>query len=109
MLVYLGLSAVAASTWFLWSFPDHPKSVSGWLWVLLLALPIQIVGEFAGESLWNGLGGRAIERRTSDRSFSWLRILYGLMVTLVFCGGVIGLTLLVRYLYAAASQGSHRK
>jgi len=89
---YLVLSTAAALVWLLWSFPNYPKSFSGWLWLFGLALPLQIVLEFIGELLWNNKATRAIELKTADHAFSWVRIAYGLFFIVVIISGVIGVS-----------------
>jgi hypothetical protein len=89
---YLMLSAAAVLVWLLWSYPNYPKSLPGWLWLFGLALPIQTAFEFIGELLWNNKATRAIELKTANQSFSWIRIGYRLFGSLLIIGGIIGVS-----------------
>ena len=62
-------------------FPEHPSSVAGWIGVFALAVPITLVGEFVGQLLFvrNPLS-RAVDRRTRHKTFSWARVLFGLLL-----------------------------
>lgn len=83
---YLFFSATAAFGMLIITFPNYPKSLGGWGWFFLLALPATFVGELIGEAAWRNPIAHGIEARTSKRSISWLRICYGFFVMLIFLG-----------------------
>lgn len=56
----------------------------------MLALPVQLAGEFVGELLWNNKASRLVEQKTAAKSFSPLRICYGLVLLLLFAGLLLG-------------------
>lgn len=86
---YLVLSAVLAGLALIQSFPDRPSSWVGWLLLLALVAPVTIAAEFLGEVIFRNPVSQAVERRTREKSFSWLRILAGLIVMLaVFASGL---------------------
>lgn len=84
--MYLGLSLLMALLLLLYSFPNYPKSLNGWAWLFLLALPITLVGELFGETVWRNPVANSIEIHTAEKRFSWLRICYGLIVMLLAFG-----------------------
>lgn len=88
-IAYLGFSAVLVALWLFLSYPEHPTSVSGWLLLLVLALPAQIALEFIGEVLWKNKAARFVEDRTASKSFSWIRVAYGLIHIGVILGAVL--------------------
>ncbi len=86
VVLYLGLSLLATLVLLLYSFPNYPKSLEGWTWLFLLALPISLVVELFGVAIWRNPVANSIETRTAERRFSWLRVCYGLIVMLLFFG-----------------------
>jgi hypothetical protein len=54
----------------------------GWLLLFALVVPITIGAEFVGELIFRNPVSQAVERHTKDKSFSWLRILVGLLLML---------------------------
>jgi hypothetical protein len=83
---YLGLSLFLGLLWLASSFPDLPSSPKQWLWLFLLALPLQLAAELTGQILWNNRVARRVERQTQDKSLSLLRIGYGLACMLSALG-----------------------
>lgn len=77
-------------TWVMLSYPDTPSTASEWLWILALALPLQLASEFLGELVWNNKATRFVEQKTATQSFSLVRILYGVVLLLVFAGLLLG-------------------
>ena len=90
---YLALTFAASLGLLILALPNHPKTLSGWLWFFLLALPVTLVGELIGEGIWRNPVAKAIEKESSNRQFSWLRIAYGFVAMLLIFGVVWGLAL----------------
>ena len=84
LAIYVALSAIAAIVSLVASFPNYPHSMSAWLWLFLLALPVQCLLEFLASLIWNNKASRAIELKTAEKPFSWVRIGYGLLFFSVF-------------------------
>lgn len=87
---YIGLSAFICLMWVILSYPDIPSTAGQWLSMLALALPLQLAGEFVGELLWKNRATRLVEQKTAAKSFSLFRILYGVLLLLVFIGLTLG-------------------
>ena len=71
------------------------KSGRSWLVLLLLLLPSYACQEWLSGKIF-------IERSrwsTAESGFSVLRIIYGVILTLLFFGAIYGLTLLARWLF----------
>ncbi|UCU98042.1 hypothetical protein [Acidovorax radicis] len=85
---YVLLSAVLGGLALLQSFPARPTSWVGWLLLFALAVPVTIAAEFVGELIFRNPVSQAVERRTKEKSFSWLRILAGLVLMLVVFAAV---------------------
>ena len=92
LAIYLAASAVAASGWLLASFPNYPHAMSAWLWMLLLALPVQCLFEYLFGHIWNNKLSRAIESRTAEKPFSWVRIGYGVLCLSLLSGVLIAIS-----------------
>jgi hypothetical protein len=90
--VYLCLSFVFGLLWIVFSYPKLPSSPTQWIGVFLLALPMQIAGELIGDLLWNNKVTRLVEQKTGERSFSVLRIAYGILFVLLLVGLVFAAT-----------------
>jgi hypothetical protein len=88
--IYIGLSVFLGLMWVMLSYPDTPSTASEWLWILVLALPLQLAFEFLGELVWNNKATRFVQQRTASQSFSLVRILYGVVLLLVFIGLLLG-------------------
>jgi hypothetical protein len=84
--LYIGLSVFLGLTWAVFSYPDLPSTGTQWLMVFLLALPLQLAGEFLGELLWNNKLSRFVDRKTAAASLSFVRILYGVLLMLLLIG-----------------------
>lgn len=84
--IYIGLSVLLGLTWVLFSYPNVPSTRGEWLKVFLLALPLQLAGELLGGLLWNNKASRLVERKTAAASFSFVRILYGVLLMLLLIG-----------------------
>jgi hypothetical protein len=84
--LYVAISIFAAVVLLIYVFSHYPKSIVGWVLFFVLALPIAIIGEAIGEAIWRNPVARKLERLTSDRSLSWLRICYGFIAILLLSG-----------------------
>lgn len=90
--IYIGLSLFIGLMWIVSSYPDTPSTAAQWFWIFALALPLQVAFEFVGELLWNNKATRLLEQKTADKSFSLLRIFFGVVLLCAFIGLLIGLT-----------------
>jgi hypothetical protein len=63
----------------------------------MLALPIVIAGEWAGEKILHNPLSDTVDRVTRHRRFSWLRILYYLALALVLIVVGMGIASLWRH------------
>lgn len=88
---YVLLSAVLGGLALLQSFPTRPTSWVGWLLLFALVIPVTIAAELVGELVFRNPVSQTVERRTKGKSFSWLRILVGLVVMLGVFAAVLGL------------------
>ena len=86
--IYIGLSLVLGLMWVVASYPHIPSTSSEWLWVLVLALPLQLAGEFLGELLRENRVTRFVEQRTAAKSLSVVRIFY-LLLLFLLCAGLL--------------------
>ena len=82
-VAYIALSAALGGLALLQSFPARPTSWTGWLLLFALVIPVTVAAEFVGALVFRNPVSQSIERRTKDKSFSWLRILAGLVVMLL--------------------------
>ena len=96
LAIYVALSVIAAIVSLVASFPNYPHSTSAWLWLLLLALPVQCLLEFLGSLIWNNKASRAIEFKTAEKRFSWVRIGYGLLCFSVFFGVLFAVSWVIK-------------
>jgi len=102
LLIYLAVSIVLGLMWAVQSYPDLPGGASGWLTIFALALPLQVLLEFVGGRLWNNRATRLVEQTTASRSFSLLRIAYGVLLMLAISGLLVGAAYGWRMLHAPA-------
>lgn len=101
-LVWLIVAAIGAFYVFGTDLSDRP--LWQWLLVLVLGPPVLFVLQLAGEALGElfqrlpGVrhGNEYVERRTSGRSLSGMRVLWYLLTGLLACALVAGVTWLVR-------------
>jgi hypothetical protein len=84
--VYLGLSTALLLGFVAISWPELPSTAAQWLAVFLLALPVQLAGEWVGGGLWNNKLAQSVDRATEHTSFSLLRIGYGVGAILLCIG-----------------------
>lgn len=100
LLLWLVLAVIAGYA--LWAF--EPQGLAKWLLYVVALPPLYLMLEGAGELLGEAYarlpgirhGNQFIERRTTDRSLSGLRIAWHLFTTLLLIGVVVGLTWLYR-------------
>jgi hypothetical protein len=95
LTVYLVASLVLSGLMLLQAYPQRPQSPTGWIVLLTLALPITLVGEAVGELLFRNRLSRTVERVTENRSFSWVRIGYVLVLALLV---IVALVMVVQVL-----------
>ena len=86
LAVYLGLSILLGLVFLALSYPWLPSTPGQWLALCLLALPVQLLAEFIGNFLWNNPLAQSVDRSTSHRSLSLLRIGYGVFAVLACIG-----------------------
>ena len=67
-------------------WPWYPRTPTQWLAFLLLGVPIVVGFEYLTERLLSPTGGSTL----STRKFSWLRVLYALVVMLLLLGLLYG-------------------
>lgn len=72
--IYVLFSAVLGGLALLQLFPIRPRSWDAWLLFFTLIVPFTIIFEFVGELLCRNTICQAVEYRTSNKRFSWLRI-----------------------------------
>lgn len=84
--LYLAINVVATVCMLIYTFPNYPQTAEGWLKLLVIALPALLAMEFVGWLIWHNPLAQSVESRTEDRSLSWLRITYGLIIGLLIAG-----------------------
>lgn len=90
---YIAISFLAGAILLMYSFPEHPRNWWGWIALFGFALPVVVAGEYIGQVLLErNPVSQAIERHTKDKSFSWLRIGYFLLLLLVVCAVFMALS-----------------
>jgi len=57
-----------------------PKSITGWVIVFILGLPIMILGEFIGEKLFSEKISQSIDKDKKDKIISIQRMAYALII-----------------------------
>ena len=72
-----------------------PKNITGWIIVVVFGVPILILGEFVGETLFSQRIGRALDPAKIDKLLSARRIAYALVIGIA----VTALILLLGYLF----------
>lgn len=87
--IYIGLSVFLVLMWAFFYYFNLPSLPSAWLWVFLLAIPLQLTFEFIGGLVWNNKATRFVEQNTATQSFSLVRVLYGVVLLVVFAGLLI--------------------
>lgn len=89
MTIYLGLSAFLVLLWLGLGAGNLPATTTQWLWLLLLAVPLQLAGELIGQAVWNNRATRFVEHKTAGKRLSVLRILYAFLMIVVICGLIL--------------------
>ncbi len=89
LIVVAAFSVVAVLLGLTQISPYRPRSAIGWL-VFVIGLPL---GWPVSEAFGNFLGrepvGQWVDQRTSEKGFSWVRVLYLLLRTLFVLGLII--------------------
>src|SRR5450830_492134 len=80
---YVALTVAASFGMLILAFPSHPKTSMDWVWLFALALPVTLAGELVGQFIFHNRIAKYIEKRSADRSLSWLRICYGFVAMLL--------------------------
>ncbi len=75
--------------------PNYPDTLSGWLGVLVLALPIVVAVEWCGHWFWKNPLAISLAPGEEARRVSPARLAYGLVVMLLACGMAWGMALLL--------------
>jgi len=84
VVLYLAVSTVAVLALLVGVFPYHPKTITEWALIFVLALPLTLAGELVGEFFWRNRITQAIAARSSGSSLSLLRLGYAFAVMLLF-------------------------
>jgi hypothetical protein len=82
LVISLLVAPIAAGILLVDVWPWHPRSWHAWLLLVILALPILIAGEWVGEKMLTNPLSRSVDRATAKRSFSWVRVVYLLALTI---------------------------
>lgn len=83
MAAYLAASALLGVLVLLQFYPARPDTWLGWGLLFVLALPLTLAAEFLGTLVFRNPLSQAVERRTREHRFSWLRVITGLWVLLL--------------------------
>lgn len=89
---YIALSALLAIVAVVTSTNSWPRTLSGWLLMLVLIIPVTLAGELVGELLFRNRLSQSVERHTQLSQFSWLRVGYMLLILLLFCAALAALS-----------------
>jgi hypothetical protein len=92
LAVYVGLSVFLVVLWLGLGSVELPATVTQWLWLLVLAVPLHLVGELIGHGLWNNRAARFVEQKTQRKRLSLFRMLYAFLIILFFCSAIFGAT-----------------
>ena len=90
LAIYVGLSVFLVLLWLGLNAGVLPATATEWLWLLVLAVPLQLAGEFISHSLWSNRITNFVERRTAGKRLSVLRMLYAFLMILFFYGVILG-------------------
>lgn len=60
-----------------------PKSITGWVIVLIFGLPAMILGEFIGEKLFSDKVSQTIDKDKKDKIISIRRMAYALIIGII--------------------------
>ena len=90
MAIYVGVSIFLVLLWLVLGAADVPTTATQWLWLLVLAVPLYLVGELLGHGLWHNRAARFVEKKTAGKRLSVLRMLYAFLVLLFVCGVMVG-------------------
>lgn len=80
--IYALVSGLLAGLMLLQAFPARPETAIGWILLFVLALPLTLAGEWAGDKLLNNKLGRYVDDKTKGQRVSFVRIIFGLGVYL---------------------------
>lgn len=90
--LYFAFSAVFGAGWLLESYPEHPRAPMAWVILFALAVPVTLIAEFVGHSLFRNPIARGVERRTRGKTISMQRMGYMLCAILgLIAMGILGM------------------
>jgi putative copper export protein len=89
--IYALLSGLLAGLMLLQAFPARPETPLGWILLFVLALPLALAGEWAGDKLLNNKLGRYVDDKAKEQRISIVRIIFALGVYLGAIAAVIAL------------------
>jgi len=90
MAIYIGLSVFLVALWLGLGSGELPATATEWCWLLVLAVPLQLVGECIGHSLSDNRATRFVEQKTAGKRLSAVRMLYAFLIILFFAGAIAG-------------------
>lgn len=93
LAAYVGLSVFLVLLWLVLGVlgaVELPDTLTKWLWLLVLAVPVHVAGELIGHVLSNNRAARFVEQKTEGKRLSLLRMLYAFLVILLSCGAILG-------------------
>jgi hypothetical protein len=82
--IYLIVSVIAAVALLINTWPLHPHSIPHWALLFVIALPITLLGEWLSDRALHSSLSLAVEARTRNSRFSWLRVGYILALCILF-------------------------
>ncbi len=82
--LYLAFSVLFGLGWLLDSYPEHPHTPISWIILFVLAVPVTLIAELVGHSLFRNPIARGIEQRTRGKKISMQRMAYALCALLGF-------------------------
>jgi hypothetical protein len=91
--IYALLSGLLAGLMLLQAFPARPETPLDWILLFVLALPLTLAGEWAGDKLLNNKFGRYIDAKTKEQRISFVRIIFALGV---YVGAIAAVIVLYR-------------
>jgi hypothetical protein len=84
--IYLIAALFAVGVLLINLWPWHPRSWQAWLLFVVLAPPLLLAGELLGEAALHNPVADAVGRATSRKTFSWMRVTYGVTAALTLTG-----------------------
>lgn len=66
-----------------------PKSITGWIIVIIFALPTMLLGELLGEKLFSNKISQGIDKNRKDKIISVRRIGYALIMGIITTAAIV--------------------